>query len=262
MKKYWIIFKNSLQTSLAYRFNTFAFLIAELFSLVIIIYLWLSIYRQGNQIGNYTLNSLIIYYIFTKFISLLINAQDTARIIGDSIRQGDIINYLVKPINFQFESFFSNFGAVTYNFMAYSFIFLIILLFFPGISINILSAVLFILFILMAIVINFLINYIIGISTFYLGFIMGINFIMFNITLFLSGNLIPLDMLPSLAYKIVGFLPFKYLAFVPISIVTGKIGLDGLMPLLARGLFWILALYLIALILYKKGLKNYEAYGG
>ncbi|MDP3043246.1 MAG: ABC-2 family transporter protein [bacterium] len=262
MKKYWIIFKNSLQTSMAYRFNTFAFLIAELFSLAVIIYLWLSIYRQGNQIGNYTLSSLIIYYIFTKFISLLINAQDTARIIGDSIRQGDIINYLVKPINFQFESFFSNFGAVTYNFLAYSFIFLIILLFFHGISINILSAVLFILFILMAIVINFLINYIIGISTFYLGFIMGINFIMFNITLFLSGSLIPLDMLPSLVYKIVGFLPFKYLAFVPISVVTGKIGLDGLMPLLAHGLFWILALYLVALILYKKGLKNYEAYGG
>lgn len=247
---------------MAYRFNTFAFLIAELFSLVIIIYLWLSIYRQGNQIGNYTLNGLIIYYVFTKIINLLIYARDTARIIGDSIREGDIINYLVKPINFQFESFFSNLGAVAYNFLAYSLIFLVILLFFHGISINILAAVLFILFIFMAIIINFLINYIIGISTFYLGFIMGINFIMFNITLFLSGSLIPLDMLPSVVYKIINFLPFKYLAFVPISIITGKISLNSLMPLLAHGLFWILALYLIALILYKKGLKNYEAYGG
>lgn len=262
MKKYYLIFKNSLQSGLAYRMNTFAYFFSEAFSLLVMIYLWLSIYSQGNKIGSYTFRGLIIYYILTNLISLSLNAQDIARIIGEEIRLGEFVNYLLKPINFQLDKFFYNLGAIAYNFSVYFIIFFIaFVLFFNLTDLNYLLVFYFLIFTIMAVVINFLIYYIIGISTFYLGFIMGVNFIISNIIFFLSGNLVPLDLLPSAVLKIVNWLPFKYLAFIPISIITGRIATGNLLSLFVGGLLWIAILYLISLIIYKQGLKKYEAFG-
>jgi ABC-2 type transport system permease protein len=114
----------------------------------------------------------------------------------------------------------------------------------------------------MAVAINFLIFYMVGISTFYFGFVIGFNFIVSTIASLFSGNFIPLDILPPYLLNIANYLPFKFIVFVPISIITGKISLDNAPIILLSGFAWTIMLYLSAVILYKQGLKRYEAFGG
>jgi len=245
---------------MAYRFNAFVFLFSELLSLVVVIYLWLSIYKQGNTIAGYSLRALIIYYIFAKFITLTIKSLDQARIIGDQIRHGELNGNLLKPINYLFEKFFSSLGQISFRIIIY----IIIALFVYLLGFDIFSSapafIYFILSFILAIIINFLIYYIIGVSVFYFGYIVGFNFIMMGIISFFSGNLIPLDILPSWLYGFARYLPFQYIDFIPISIATGRLPIENISRILFIGLIWAVILYIFSFFIYKIGVKKYEAF--
>lgn len=261
MRKYWIVFTNSFQTSLAYRFNIFATFASEFFSLAVFSYLWMSIYSQGNKIGGYTLKGIIIYFLMTKFINLTIKSSDIAREIGDKIRNGEMSNYLVKPLGFFYDWFFGSLGKMIYRLIIYT---LIVVAGFVLFDIKIhgyAEIIYFILSLIIAYIINFLVFYIVGISTFYFGFIQGFNFLMMGIVSFFSGSLIPLDLLPRYLIKITDFLPFKFITFFPISIVTGKVIGDELFLNYLISISWIIILFIFSKILYKKGLIKFEGDG-
>ncbi|KKR21428.1 MAG: hypothetical protein UT48_C0008G0005 [Parcubacteria group bacterium GW2011_GWE2_39_37] len=258
-KKYWVIFKNKLQASFAYRVNFFASFIAEGLSLVIIVYLWLSIYHQGGKIGNYTLGGLILYFIISKFINLTVRSYDAARYVGEIIRLGDFNNYLLKPLSF-FGHTVAYFSAViTYNLIIFSILFSP-LLFFGKIEFTIVNLFYFFISLIIAFFLNFLFYYAVGISSFFFGYIAGLNFMMWGINSFFSGNLIPIDLFPKYLVTINNFLPFKYMVFVPISIITNKYTENEIFLNLFFGLSWVLILVIFTNVLYKKGIKKYEAY--
>ena len=261
VKKYWVIFKNKLQANFAYRMNFFASFIAEAFSLVIIIYLWLSIYHQGGKIGSYTLGGIITYFILSKFINLTVKSYDVAKYTGEMIRLGEFNNYLLKPFSY-FGHTLAYFSAiVVFNLMVFSVIFSPLLLWLDF-KITIMTFLCFIISMLIAFFINFLFYYSIGISTFYFEYIAGFNFMMWGISSFFSGNLIPVDLFPKYISAINNFLPFKYTTFVPISIITNKYSEGDIIFNLLMGVLWTLILFVISYLVYKNGIKKYEAFSG
>ncbi|MBI4812128.1 ABC-2 family transporter protein [Candidatus Falkowbacteria bacterium] len=259
-KKYWHIFKNSFQAGLVYRFNVFTSFFTAALSLVIFIYLWFSIYNQGGRLGDYNLRELIIYYIVSSFIALIIKAKDIGWVIGDEIRLGGISSYLVRPISFLYKSFFDNLGQAALMAAIFGVAVFAPLLFLQNFF-SLFTGVLFAASVFLAVCLNFLIFYLVGISTFYFGFVMGFNFIMINIASFLSGGFIPLDLLPKWLFIISAWLPFKYLIFYPISIAMGKVNGYEALSGLGAGVLWMMILFLAAKILFKRGLKKYEGFG-
>lgn len=258
MKKYWVIFKNSFQTSLAYRADIFLMLFFEAFILLFLIYLWFSVYNQGNQIGDYSLKGLIFYYVFINFIMSTIGAWSVSDQMGGIIGSGEISSYLTKPISLRLDMFFDNLGGLMQRLLVHAVIALVIILIFkPAIGS---SFFYFAISLAIAAVINFLIFYIVGLTTFFFGVNFGFAFFIFGFSNFFSGTLIPLDILPKIFMIISNYLPFKFLAFIPASLLSGKIEWSNLY--LIEGIIWILFLYLFSNILYKYGLRKHESYGG
>lgn len=267
MKKYFITFKNSIQTNLAYRFNTLASFFSESITLVILLYLWASIYRQGGQIGTYSLAGLLTYFILSRFVALITLYDDTAKKMNEEIAEGGAINYFLKPINYLHNEFAYKLGTVSYRLALYSLISALILIFAQLISLGRLYSGLpavfyFLALLFIGITVNFLIFFIVGLLSFFLDYINGLNFMMFNLISLFSGNIIPLDLFPPYLASVSGFLPFKYLVFVPISVATGKIPLEEAPILLFSGILWVLGLYLGARAMLFFSFKKYEAYGG
>lgn len=262
MKKYLAIFNNSFQTSLAFRFNFFAMFFSEGLSLLVMIYLWFSIYSQGNLIGGFSFKELIAYYILTKALYLSLSAQDIGWVVGDIINLGQINSYFVKPINFIGYNLASNLAVVFYRSIIYLPIGLLAIYIF---SIDIFDSyytlMFFIIFILIAYIINFLFFYIIGILTFFLGYVQGLNMTMQVVSSFFSGKIAPVSLFPLGLFLLANFLPFKFIVYVPVSILTGKILFQDIPILLLIGCIWILVLYLLARFIYNKGVKKYEAFG-
>lgn len=245
-----------------YRFNTFALLIFQTLSFGMFFYLWSSIYRSGGQIGEYSLEQLISYYLIVTFLGLIMRENDVAWNVGDEIRLGTITNILLKPISYFSYKMSQNLGRILYKMVIYSAVLAVLFLILRGyfsFSMDALRLFYFAISVVLGLAINIIFFYIIGLSAFWFGFIGGFNFATHMIVNFLSGFIIPLDLLPGVILKINNFLPFKYMTFVPVSIFNGRAELG--LSLLLIPLVWIIGLYIFSAFLFKKGIRKYEGYG-
>lgn len=262
MKKYWLVFKNSIQKAIIYRFNTFVGLLIHIISFGLIFYLWNSVYLSGGQVGSYSLRGIIIYYLLVIALNIVMRGNVVAWTTGDDIQQGTVTNYLLKPINFFWYKIFDALGALLYRVVIYAIAVLFILLFihkYLSFSLSLETLFYFIAFVILGLIINLIFFYIIGITGFWLGTVQGFIFAIMTIVNFLSGTIIPLDLLPNFLIVMSDFLPFKYMMFFPIAIFNGTVELHP--SLFFSPIIWIIILYTISILVFKQGIKKYEGYG-
>ena len=208
------------------------------------------------------MEQLIAYYLVATFLGLIMRDSDIAWEVGDEIRFGDITNILLKPISYFKYKLAQNFGRVFYKIIIYAMVFVILFLIlgkYLFFSLSFEQLVYFTVSVILSLFINLIFFYIIGLSAFWLGFIAGLNFAMHMVVNFLSGFIIPLDLLPGTLIKINDFLPFKYMTFIPVSIFNGRVELS--LSLLFVPLIWVIVLYTMSAFLFRKGIKKYEGYG-
>ncbi len=77
-----------------------------------------------------------------------------------------------------------------------------------------------------------------------------------------SGYLFPLDVFPEWLRAIAQWLPFRYQIGLPVELMTGQLDLEAALPLLARQYSWAAALVCTSLLLWRGGIKRFQAYGG
>lgn len=263
MKKYLAVLRNSFQANLVYRFNFFFYFLAQFIAFGILFYIWTSIYYQGGEIGDYKLADMIFYYLGAIFIGVVVKGMDVAWFIGDEIRLGQLNAFLLSPIDYFWQKFYSFLGGLVFRGLAATLLFGVGLYFLAEkfsfqFSFSRLVAFLFLVF--FSYLLNWLIFYIVGISTFWFGFVWALNYSMQTMANFLEGALIPLDLLPSWLNALNNFLPFKYIIFVPVSVFTGRLEITW--SVFVIPLIWVLLLYILARLLFKVGLKKYEGFGG
>ena len=79
--------------------------------------------------------------------------------------------------------------------------------------------------------------------------------------LMISGQYIPIRLFPDKILEIIKWTPIPYLVDLPVSIATGLIPENEWILSMSIGLVWCLILTIISFIIYKIGIKGYEAYG-
>lgn len=79
---------------------------------------------------------------------------------------------------------------------------------------------------------------------------------------FFSGAIFPIDILPDVLQKIISYTPFPLLMFFPLKILLEQTSPQEILKGFALIIFWTVIAYLLARYLWKKGSKNYGAYGG
>jgi len=83
-----------------------------------------------------------------------------------------------------------------------------------------------------------------------------------TLNFFISGQMLPLDLLPDPWRTLLKFLPFQYMAYFPAVVFLGKIkGVDLAWGLLGE-LTWAVVFIILARALYRLGLRRYSAFGG
>jgi ABC-2 type transport system permease protein len=110
----------------------------------------------------------------------------------------------------------------------------------------------------MAFLMGFLIECLLGLIAFWFLEVTSLLFIYMMLNYFLSGHMIPLDMLPHW----VEWLPFKYLAYVPCKMALGKYTHAEMGRELLIEATWIVALFWMNRWVFARGLRRYGAYGG
>src|ERR1700677_3733963 len=101
MQKYFHVVKIGFQNTLVYRFN---FVIRALFSLIPLlatIYLWRTVYRgQSSNVAGYSLAGMISYYLLVTVVDTLTAVNEDDWQIAADIKDGNISQFLLKPIDY------------------------------------------------------------------------------------------------------------------------------------------------------------------
>lgn len=77
-----------------------------------------------------------------------------------------------------------------------------------------------------------------------------------------SGYLFPMDVLPPWLRAVADWLPFRYMVGLPVELMVGQHGVAEALVLLARQLGWGVAFGVGAVLLWRGGVKRFQAYGG
>lgn len=176
---------------------------------------------------------------------------------------GNLVSILTKPIDFLKMIFFRyNVGAFLMGLLG------IVIYYFVGyfmklyLLTDMLWLVLFFTSYILAVSIAYGIGALVGIVSLWTG---ESNSIMRLISTFrglLSGEMLPLTMLPDTLFLINSFLPFKYMMFVPIFIFMKQFTLVEALKEISFQILMFIVLITITRFLYNKGIKKYEGYGG
>lgn len=265
MKKYWQIIKNTLEDYFVYRINFVMWRVRSVIRLLAVYFLWLAISKNQLSIAGYDQRLLLTYILGTSVIRALVMASRSVDV-GGEIANGDLSNYLLKPMSYFHFWFFRDVADKILNlgFVIVE-ISLIIWLLKPTVfwQNNPFYLISFLIILILGMFLYFTLSFIISMTTFWYVEHGGwpARFL-FEVTLdFLAGGLFPLDILPPRAFSFFRFLPSAYLLFFPLQVYLGKINhlavLNGVLIMVV----WLLFLNLVIKFVWQKGVKFYEAYG-
>ena len=121
----------------------------------------------------------------------------------------------------------------------------------------------FLAIIILAVLLYFFISFSLSIAAFWTEEVWATRWLFGIVFLeFFAGALFPIDVLPAALQRIIYLIPFPYLVFFPLKIWLEQVSLASAIQATFICLAWLLFFYWLASFLWRKGAKNYGAYGG
>lgn len=266
LEKYGKAFELGFQTALEYRINFLLSLLSAAYPIFIQSFLWTAIYGNSAEgvLYGYTYRQIMIYTFLAGLVSRVVRTGFEYDIMQD-IKMGKFSTFLVQPIRYFPYRLFSYLGQKLPGMGMILVIMAILLLglnLWWGFSLEILRIFVFLVTLVIATVLNFVIFYCFSAIAFWIveiGFLFeGIRIV----TILLSGGIFPVEVFGERALRVINLLPFKYTVSYPINVLNGRLTLaEAGSGLLIQG-FWILVSLLIARMLWQVGNKRYVAIGG
>lgn len=263
MKKYLIVAKNTWAEMLTYRLNFIMWRVRIVLGILTIYFLWLSILPKNTVFFDYNQSQMLTYILGTSLISSIVLSSRTISI-GDEINQGNLSNFLIRPISYFWYWFFKDLGDKAMNIM-FS-VFELALLFFllkPPLFIQADPFFLSLAFVsvLISLTMYFFLNLIMGFIGFWSPEVWGPRFIFMIVLMFFGGGLFPLDLLPKPIFDVFQLTPFPYLLYFPLKIYLGKLTFLQILNGISISIIWTFLLYFIAGKIWNMGLRSYSAAG-
>lgn len=250
----------------AYNINFILMILGNILNAVISYSIWYYVFVYSGQslINDYAINE-IFPYIFLMLAGSLVTNQSIDVFISKSIKSGNIINDLLKPISIMEIEFSRGFGNALFFFLHISlpiFIFVILYMIYFSIPIHFELFLPFILSLFIGFILMFLFDYIIGLFSFYTLSNWGTSRFKQLMIEMLSGELIPIFYLPSLVKKCLKFLPFYYFSCFPVEVFLNKLSISEIIFYFIIQLIWIIILYFLSKKMWQKISKRISINGG
>ncbi len=265
LKKYFALTRAGILESFQYRMSMLVMVAGNLMYLTVVYFLWKAIYASSGaeSVSGMTFSDTLIYLVLA---TALFNFMEMYTVweIGRNIQSGKIVLDLLKPIRFRSYLFWSYSGTfVTQFFCTFLPTFIIVCAVTGGavpLGINLLY---FSVSVVMAVIINYAVDFMTGTICLYTESIWGINIMKQVIVLLLSGATIPIAFFPASMKKIVGYLPFQSIYNTPLTLLLDENPkMSVLLEALGIQAFWCVALLILSSLFWKFSLRKITVNGG
>lgn len=264
MSRYLSITKIVILESLQYRVHFISTFFGNMLYLGIVYYVWKAIFDFNNKdvINGMTFSKTFLYVALAHAILSLMGTLIDGEI-ARHILTGEISNILTQPVKYIYRMFYHNLGLGITNFIIIFVPTLIIIFGISNNSCNLVTVLCFLLSIFLGHIINFLVDYITGVTVFFTGNIWGIRGVKDGLMTLLSGLLIPIPYFPDTFSKVIKLLPFQAIYNVPIEIlVKNGSSLSYVLTGIEIQGIWVVLLAVISHLEYKSLYKRLSVNGG
>ncbi|MBU0581475.1 MAG: ABC-2 family transporter protein [Candidatus Margulisbacteria bacterium] len=255
--------KKSFQKLLAYRLSMFFRLCGFLVSLLVVYYLWKTIFTASSTIEGYSFKMMLTYLVLSFAINALYD-MPAEYALSDKIIRGEVAMDLIKPIDLQGVFFAESAGTSINQLITYNVAFLIITtsLFKIQPPASLLGFSFFITSLLLGFIIMTSIGFITASLCFWTNDAWGIFFVKTAMVTFFSGSLIPLHFLPNWLKEIAMMLPFHGIVYSPLSIYLGTVSFHKIIILLLNQAGWVIILIVTGRMIWQMGIRRVVIQGG
>lgn len=265
MQRHLIIFSASLQNEFVYRLNFILWRFRNVLRLLMTYFLWRGIFTNQSEVFGYGQGEILTYVFLILIVVSIVMSAPSGDNIGSEIANGDLSNYLVKPINYLRYWFTRDLASkalnLSFNALEVSVLWLWLR---PDIKLpsDLLTWLGFMLSMVIAIGIYFFFSVGLRLIAFWTPEnIWPIAFLTYVLLETTSGAVFPLDILPQNIQTALQFTPFPYLIYYPIAIFLGKIQGLEMLRILIQASIWLFITYKVTFFVWQKGLKVYGAEG-
>ena len=265
MRKYLTVFGLSFQNEFTYRLNFILWRFRNVLRMMMVFILWNSVFAVNKVAFGYTREQMLTYVFLVLIVSAFVASAPSNENIGGEISNGDLSNYLLKPVNYLKFWLTRDWASKLLNIIfAAGEVTLLYLWLKPQIFLAA-SLVTLVIGVVMCLVAALLYFYLTKIAVFVSFWApentWGAMFTILIAVEMLGGTIFPLDILPNWANTALQFTPFPYLVYYPIATLVGKLSLGQSVRILFQAIVLLSLIWYLAMKIWKNGLKVYQASG-
>lgn len=261
--KYLAVFRISWEQGLVYRLNFVLWRVRSVLQLLLIYFIWWTVFQTHERLFDYTQASILTYILVAAVIRAIILSSRVSDVAGQ-INEGNITNFLVKPMGFV-RYFFSR--DIADKLLNISFVVaevtLLIFLLKPEIIVQTDPFILlaFLTATILGMLLYFSFAFTIGLLTFWLENAWGPFFLVMILLEGFGGGLFPVDILPSPFSQILLLTPFPYFIYFPAKLYLGDLSTLQIIQGFLVLSFWVIASWVIMFQVVSAGMRRFTAYG-
>jgi len=257
----WALIKNTWQSWLQHR--GFFFLLAFGWMLPLLVYLFVwSAAAEGGTLNGLSQDTLASYYLVLILVNQL--TYTTANwTVGDIIRYGQINRWLLQPMSPIYHALSSEIaGKVVFMLFSIPITGILALIIQPQFNLTWQKGLLFIPSLLLAWMLRFFWGYWLALMAFWATRADSLLALQDSLVFLIGGHLAPIKLLPDWMQLPARILPFRYMSAFPVEILTSQLSYDEIFLGLVIQAGWAFLSVMIYRLVWRHGVRHYEAVGG
>jgi ABC-2 type transport system permease protein len=257
--------RRGFQRAITYRFQFWTELVINLLFMYIYVCVWRALYTHQGIVAGYGRGQLLTYIVVSQ---TLITFQFTVRAwaaIEAKVRTGEVAIDLVRPVDFQGMMLATAAGTALHTLLTNMLpkFALFALAGVVGPPASLLALGLFPISAALGVLVLFAIEFLIGVSAFWLVEVRGLySVVMWGITGLFSGYFLPLEFFPRWLAAIARALPFPAMVYTPAAIYAGSIAGTTAIAAVLGQLAWVIGLIGAGRMLFSMAHRRLVVQGG
>jgi ABC-2 type transport system permease protein len=260
---YAFLIRNAFLTALSFRLRTILFFLSSAMGILVQIFLWRALFSMGVGGGGVTLHDTISYLILQSMLDPLFHMRAGQRL-ASGIFDGSIATDLLKPLSLKLTYAAHESGATLADLLLralppallWAVVFRV-----PGpASPAALGAA--VMTLILGLLLNYQVEMIIGQTAFWLQDTWYLKWFHSALSMIFAGTFVPLWFYPGALRAVSEALPFRFTAFVPLSIYLGRTSVDSLPSLVLSATIWIVILGALERLIWARGIRRVIVLGG
>jgi ABC-2 type transport system permease protein len=251
-----------LQAAAQYRVQSVLWLLLAIVRPVVFLAAWsAAAASQGGQIGTFDAGDFAAYFVALTLVGQLTNAWEAYEFEYE-VRNGKLSPKLLRPVHPVHYLVVGNiiWKLVTLPALLPALV-LIAWSFHARFETQLWQAVLFLPSVLLAAALRFLISAILGTAAFWTTRIHALMSFYDRLTFLLAGQIAPLALLPGPLQALAYALPFGYMLGVPADLLRGGPDLPTTLTLVLGQAAWVTVAWVMYLVFWRAGLRQFSAVG-